>query len=144
MLWSPESTTFLDSLAWAKILILSLLFNLQKLTNAIQIPVTATLTVQTSLLTFCAPANLVLLVNNVKPTLTTVRTNLVLITAPAMTWLTITPAHADRDTRDLIVKMMLMSARHPLVPIMLRAAIIQEDTTVNADRGSPESCAKQM
>ena len=143
MLWSPESTTVLDSLAWAKILILSLLFNLQKLTNAIQIPVTATLTVQTSLLTFCAPVNLVLLVNNVKPTLTTVRTNLVLITAPAMTWLTITPAHADRDTRDLIVKMTLMSARHPLVPIILRAAIIQEDTTVNADRGSPESCAKQ-
>lgn len=113
------------------------------MTNAIPIPVTATLTVQTSLPTFCAPANLVLLVNNVKRTLTTVRTNLVLITAPAMTWLTITPAHADRDTRDIIVKMMLMSARHSLVPIMLRAAIIQEDTTVNADRGSPESCATQ-
>ena len=60
-----------------------------------------------------------------------------------MTWLTITPAHADRDTRDLIVKMMLMSARHPLVPIMLRVATIQEDIAVNADQGLLESCAKQ-
>ena len=62
--------------------------------------------------------------------------------APALTWLTITPAHADKDTRDQIVKMMLMSAWHPLVPIMLRAAIIQEDITVNADQGLLESCAK--
>ena len=60
-----------------------------------------------------------------------------------MIWLTITPAHADRDTRDLIVKMMLMSAWHLLVPIMPRAAIIQEDITVNADQGLLESSAKQ-
>ena len=77
-------------------------------------PVTTIPRAPTSLATFCAPANRVILENNAIPILMTARTNLASTMAHAMTLSTTTPVRAHMATEDTIARKILMSAFYRL------------------------------